>query len=186
MKLLDYRNRWEELERSTNVFAVVVMAWLETLATRHDAEGRLRAKWGLVRRLYQRGLSRQDVLDLFWFIDWLMFLPAPVQKRFVENVRRHEEETRMRYVTTIERMAKDEGLQEGLQEGIEEGLQQGERRALLRMLERRFAPVPEEVDARLQGMTAQQLDDLVGVAVDAASFEEFVRGIPAPAGGSEA
>ena len=40
VKLLDYRERWEELESSRNPFAVVAMAHLHTQATRKDPERR--------------------------------------------------------------------------------------------------------------------------------------------------
>ncbi len=41
----------------------------------------------------------------------------------------------MPYITSIERMAIEEGLQEGRQEGLQEGLQQGKRSGLLLGLE---------------------------------------------------
>jgi len=53
------------------------------------------------------------------------------------------------------------GLQQGLQEGLERGLQQGLRRGeaqmLIRLLERKFGPLAEEVRQRVQEADAEQL-----------------------------
>jgi hypothetical protein len=55
VKLLDYANRAQELERSANPFALVVLAHLKTLATRRDLEQRLHWKLTVVKMLYQKG-----------------------------------------------------------------------------------------------------------------------------------
>ena len=64
VKLLDYESRWAELEASDNPFAVVVMAQLETRRTRQEAQARYEAKLRLAKRLYQRGYSRRDILEI--------------------------------------------------------------------------------------------------------------------------
>ena len=75
VKLIDYTDRWTELEDSANPFATLVMAHLQTKATRHDPQSRLAWKLRLVKRLYEKGYARDDVLELFRFIDWLLALP---------------------------------------------------------------------------------------------------------------
>lgn len=40
VKILDYRNQWDELENSTNPFAVVILAHLIMLATKKDITNR--------------------------------------------------------------------------------------------------------------------------------------------------
>ncbi len=59
VKLVDYLQRWTELETSTNPFAIMVMAHLKTKETHGDSANRLRWKTTLVRDLYQRGFERQ-------------------------------------------------------------------------------------------------------------------------------
>ena len=76
VKLRDYATRWEALEASDNPFATVVGGHLQARATRRDPEGRLQGKLRLIQRLYERGYARQDVLELFRFIDWVLTLPA--------------------------------------------------------------------------------------------------------------
>ena len=48
VKLLDYERDRQTLEKSSNPFAIVVMAQLQSLATRHDPKERLRSKLALV------------------------------------------------------------------------------------------------------------------------------------------
>ncbi len=76
VKLADYRARREELEASDNPFATVVLAHLVAQDTRRSASRRRQVKLTLTRRLYERGYSRERVLSLFRFIDWLLALPA--------------------------------------------------------------------------------------------------------------
>ncbi len=130
-KLLDYRERWGELEESENPFAVVVMAHLkeqETERRKGGEEERYRWKMWLVRRLYERGYSKDDVLLLYRFIDGLITLPEELTRQFHRELIEYEEERKMPYVTTAERI----GMEKGLQQGIEIGRQEGERDGLLK------------------------------------------------------
>jgi hypothetical protein len=48
---------------------------LKERETQHDPEARLAAKFYLVRRLYERGYTREKIINLFHFIDWVLQLP---------------------------------------------------------------------------------------------------------------
>ncbi len=61
-------------------------------------------KWRLARGLYHRGWSRQDVLELFRFLDWVLVLPEAAEDRLWVELQRYEEQQVMRYVTSVERM----------------------------------------------------------------------------------
>ena len=150
VKLRDYRERWAELEASDNPFATVVMAHLQNRATRRDPEGWLQGKLLLVRRLYERGYARQDILELFRFIDWVLTLPLGLERRFQVELTQFEAERQMPYITSIERMGREQGLQQGLQ--------QGEVLMLKRLLTRRFGPLPIWVEQRLAQASQQDLD----------------------------
>ena len=69
VKLLDYRERWAELEQSDSPFAVLVMAHLKAQETRKRSDERLFWKVTLVKALYGRGYNRKEILRLYWFID---------------------------------------------------------------------------------------------------------------------
>jgi hypothetical protein len=144
-KLLDYEADWESLEQSTNPFSIVVMAHLRTKATNRNPESRLQWKLSLVRSLFERGYDREYILGLFRFIDWVMVLPEELANNFKTELRSYEEVNRMRYVTSIERLAKAEGIQEGIQEGIEQGILQNARDSVIEVLETRFGEVPNSI-----------------------------------------
>ena len=109
VKLLDYFKDWDYLEGSHNPFAVVVMTHLKSLETRKDPDSRLKWKLSLVKRLYRKGYSREDILELFRFIDWIMTLPESLEKRFSDEMYEYEEEMKMPYVTSVERMGIKKG-----------------------------------------------------------------------------
>src|SRR5262249_8213261 len=72
VKLLEYAAQEAALEVHPNPFATVVLAHLKTPETRQDPAARRAWKVRLVRGLYERGLSANDVRQLFRFIDWMM------------------------------------------------------------------------------------------------------------------
>ncbi len=123
VKLLDYEQQWPLLEDSSNPFATVVMAHLKALETKGKQVQRKEWKFNLTRRLYERGYERQDVLNLFRFIDWVIALPAELEDEFEQELELYEREMQMPYVTNIERKAKQKGIRQGLLEGIETGLE---------------------------------------------------------------
>ena len=97
-------DRWEELEESDNPFAIVVMAHLKTQDTRHDEQARKRWKLYLVRRLYERGYRKEDVINLFRFIDWIMGLSEEMEESFWAEMHQYEEGEKMEYITSVERI----------------------------------------------------------------------------------
>jgi hypothetical protein len=117
VKLLDYVGREGELAASDNPVAQVVLAHLAARATREQPEDRRTRKLRMVKELYQRGWSAEDVRQLIRVIDWLMELPAELQEEFRQQVHAFEQEQHMPYVTSFERLAKKEGRREGRREG---------------------------------------------------------------------
>jgi hypothetical protein len=66
-----------------------------------------------MRGLYERGRRREEILALFRFIDWLLVLPAGLEQAFWQELRQIEEVHHMPYVTSVERL----GIQQGLEQG---------------------------------------------------------------------
>ena len=104
VSLRNYRDRWAELEQSDNPFATVVMAHLQSQAARRNPDARLSGKRHLLQRLYERGYRRQDILNLFRFIDWVLVLPAGLEERFQVELAPLEAERNVPYITSTERM----------------------------------------------------------------------------------
>lgn len=172
VKLRDYNEKRAELEAESNPFATAVLAHLETMATQGDPRARFRSKLALIRRLYVRGYERQDVLDLFAFIDWMMTLPRELESQIHEEVEKLEEELQMPYVTTIERF----GMQRGIEQGMQRGMTRGAAKTLRRLLARRFETLPAWVDERLETAEAEQLEAWTDRLLDARSLDEVFAG----------
>ncbi|MEB3292122.1 MAG: hypothetical protein VKJ24_03080, partial [Synechococcales bacterium] len=82
VKLLDYQTQWNQLEQSRNPFAIVVMSHLKTQETKGRSRERKTWKVRLVKRLYELGYSRSEIINLFRFIDWVMILPEGLKQSF--------------------------------------------------------------------------------------------------------
>ncbi|MCM0043874.1 MAG: hypothetical protein NBV65_04515 [Burkholderiaceae bacterium] len=174
-KLLDWSGSESRLEDSRNPFAVLTLAHLATQSTCHDPLARHSAKWTLVKRLYQTGFERQQVIRLFTMIDWMMRLPAEYEQRFRNDLMQFEEKIKMRYVNSIERLAREEGLARGRQEGQEQGLEQGRRAGKSQVIGRqmyvRFGALPDWVQTKLDAASEDQLDAWTSKLLTASSID---------------
>lgn len=90
VKLLDYKERWNELEESNNPFASVVMAHLKTIETTWNNNQRYQWKLSLIKRLYRRGYDKENVIRLFDFIDWIMALPKEMEQKLWMEINKME------------------------------------------------------------------------------------------------
>jgi hypothetical protein len=147
------------LQASDNPFALITRAHLATMQTRQDPASRHAGKIGLIRELYERGMSREDVLQLFRIIDWMMDLPPLLERLFKQEAVQIEQERTMPYVTSVERIAQCEARQQ----------------MLLGALERRFrVNIPEAIVDRIRNtMEAEQLDRWLDLAYAVTTLEEF-------------
>ena len=176
VKLRQYNKRWDELEASHNPFALVTMAHLKTQETRGRPDRRYRWKLRLVRRLYDQGYAKKDVLELFRFVDWLMALPQELEQQLDADIESLETERGMKYVTGIERRALQTGIKQGIQTGIEQGIrtgiEQGQLQLLRRLLSRSFGEIPSALDARLSTASRDQIERWADRVVGATSLDD--------------
>lgn len=114
VKVIDYRDRWAELENSTNPFAIIVSAFLKTLETEGNVQERYRWKKRFLLELYQRGMEREVILKVYKFVDWIMTLPKELNKEIHAAVKSIEEAQKMPYITTAEQIGREEGLAQGI------------------------------------------------------------------------
>lgn len=122
VKIIDYRARWEELEASSNPFAIVVRAYLKTLETEGNVQDRYTWKKRFLLELYQHGMKRETILAIYKFIDWIMRLPDDLETTLYEETKAIEETTAMPYITTAERIGQKKGVEQGIAQGIEKSL----------------------------------------------------------------
>ena len=167
VKLLDYKEKWEELEVSGNPFASVVMAHLKAVETAGDNVQRYRWKLLLIKRLYKLNYDKQDVIRLFQFIDWVMSLPDEFDDGLWMEIQKIEEEAKMEYVSSVERI--------GIKKGMQQGMQQGTMKLLSRQIARRFQISLDSVHLIFAGLTTEQVEELGEQFVDAKSLDE-IRG----------
>ncbi|WP_218813818.1 hypothetical protein [Rickettsiella endosymbiont of Dermanyssus gallinae] len=118
-KLLDYDHKRQELEISTNPFAMVVLVHLVFLNTKKDPKTRSLMKFHLTRRLYDRGCGRDNVINLLKVIDWALVIPENLELEYKQKLHALEEEKNMAYTTSFERDGLEKGLKKGLQQGRE-------------------------------------------------------------------
>jgi hypothetical protein len=119
VKLLDYAGQEAVLEAHPSPFATVVLAHLKAQETRGDAGARYAWKLRLARGLYERGMDKQVIFQLLRFMDWMMDLPRGLTVQFRAEVSRLEKERNVPYVTSFERLAREEGLLEGIEAFLE-------------------------------------------------------------------
>ena len=85
-----------------------------------------------------------------------------------------EEESQMmsQFAQDIRQKALQEGVQQGWQEGRQEGLLEGEAKLLLRMLPRRFGPLPNEITERVYKADPNAIETWADRVLDAKSLDE--------------
>ena len=112
-----------ELENSNNPFGVVTLAHLQAKKTKNKPEDRYRVKLHLIRGLYKKGFTKQQVVDIFRFIDWVLRLPEEADNQLWKEIVDFEENKKMPYITSVERIGEQKGLQKGKAEMLSSLLQ---------------------------------------------------------------
>jgi hypothetical protein len=164
VKLLDYEPRMEELLASDNAFGLITAAHLLTQKTSDNAFHRLDAKKQLILLLYEREWERDRVKELFRVLDWFLELPKELNQQLQTEIQQIEEGQKMKYISTFERYAKEEGLLEGIEKGKEIGVLEGMERGLEEGLMQGRLEVAQRLVA--SGMSKAEAALLAGVSVD--------------------
>jgi hypothetical protein len=127
--------------------------------------------------LYERGYTKVEIQSLFRFIDWLMILPPELAQKLRQTLTKYEEEQKMTYISSIERIAIEEGLQQGTVQKAQE--------FILEVLTVRFGEVPQELSEAVNNLTdATILKTLHRQAIiieSLSKFEQVLEGLLADA-----
>lgn len=162
VKLLDYRAKMAQLERSQNPFALVVLAHLRALETKRAPQKRMNAKLQLIRLMRVRGYTKKQIADLLRFIDWVLTLPRELEDELTFTLEKEDPMKRKKYVTSWERMGEERGEVKTLRKNINE------------ILNLRFGISPERTSTFLEEIKdADYLQALLRRAVLCQSLDEF-------------
>ena len=111
------------------------------------------------------GYSSDTIREIFRLIDWMMRLRPDLDRRFKSELVTFEEEIRMPYVTSIERLAKEEGF--------ERGREQGTATLLLRILSRQCGSLPDDVEKQIRQLKLEQSQNLGEALLDFRSLDDL-------------
>lgn len=156
VKLLDYS--MDELASSQNPLAAIVQAHLSAQVARKDVGVGYESKLSLIKSLYERGYGREDIVQLFRLIDWFIALPKTEEDRLWQEIQTLEEERKMPYITSVERI----------------GIRKGQQGSILRILEVRFENIPQKLREEIGKIdNIEVLEALLIQAVTTQSLEAF-------------
>jgi hypothetical protein len=168
IKLLDYQQKWSELETNLNPFAIMIMAHLKTKATTSNLTEREQWKWYLIRSLYDKEYSKLEIVKLFKFIDAMMTLPALLQQNLNQKIIKYEEEKVMPLVSPFEQMAKEEGLQLGLQQRIDQ-----DKELIIRLIQRKLGVINADLQTQVKALNIEDLETLAEDLFDMDSVQDL-------------
>jgi hypothetical protein len=158
------------LAGTDNPAAIVIAAHRVAQQGVREPAKRKTGKWELTRRLYERGYSKEDILKLYRLIDWLIRLPEELAVVFRRELMEYEDQLHMPYITSIERLGRQEGRHEG---AVATG-----QRAVLDALNIRFGPVPASLRETLETVRDEaRLRALLHAAIRVGSIDEFVHAL---------
>ncbi|QEI44191.1 hypothetical protein BMF77_pc00031 (plasmid) [Dolichospermum sp. UHCC 0315A] len=129
---------------------------MKTKATISNLTEREQWKWILIRGLYERGLTKEQIVKLFKIIDTMMTLSKHLQAALIIKIKNLEEERKMPLISPTEQMA--------MERGEERGIQQGGERLIIRLLNRRFGVIPASLTEKIHQLSIEQLE-LLGEAL---------------------
>ncbi|MBF0605802.1 MAG: hypothetical protein HQL07_19170 [Nitrospirae bacterium] len=104
----------------------------------------------ITRMLYERGFTSQQIVDLFRFIDWVLNLPEELDNQFWTNLSNFEENKKMPYITSVERI--------GHKRGKEEGRHDGKADTLLKQMRRKFGQTPDWVTEKVNSARLELIE----------------------------
>ena len=169
VKLLDLDG--SETKTPRNPFAWLVAAHLRAQKTQSNSPVRLQSKLQLVRGLYRCGLSKDQILDFFRLVDWVLALSLDLEYAFWKELTIFEEENQMPYVTSVERIGIEKGLEKGRQEGLV-----AMREGLLRVVSARWENCAPEVVKMIDNETdLTRLSALYSQAALVKTVDEFIN-----------
>lgn len=140
VKLLDWQDKTDQLLQHDNPFGLLIAAQL-TAKLIKDGKNRVDNLIGYYRLAAQKKLPREQVMQLVVFLEWIVALPEDLTPYYNEQLEHLEEDSKMTYISIIER--------QGIEQGIEQGICQGRAATLYKLLQLKFNEQAREYEQRL-------------------------------------
>ncbi len=174
-KILDYDD--EFLKKDDNPFSLVVLSAKYALLAKNDEDRKLRFTRELIRLMYKKGKTKDEIVNLFKFISGILYVSDPLKKALIrDEIRKIEEVKKMPYISYVEEMAREEGLKKGLQEGLQEGLQKGLQEGLQMALKIKFGERGQEFYKKYikEEKRIEKLEELMKKLENAKDIEDLM------------
>ncbi len=164
---------------------IIARAQIEALRTTGKPEERAAVKWRLVRRLYDLGLERDEILDLFRLIDWMVRLRPDLEIDLNERQVEFEKEHEMAYVTSYERFAEARALAKAKAEVTAEVTAKAKaevtaeaeyrvsRESVLKIFGRRFGRITAPIRKQVMNLSNRDIDVLFGDVYEIQSISDL-------------
>lgn len=120
------------------------------------------------------------MIELFRFIDWLIDLPAALERELWLTIEEEQEQPGMPYLSSIERMARDEGREEGRQQGIVQGRREGLLAGMEGLLEFRFGAEGQAITEELRQISDLTILEQVNARLRAGATAAEIRSLYQP------
>lgn len=151
-KLLNLED--EFLLRSRNPIAKLILVQRITHRTTSDSPKPCRMKLQWIRQLLQQGFLRRDLHRLFTMLERMTPLTEGLDTEFRHQLKQSDSYETMPVISTLERIAMEEGLSKGIFKRISQGRAEGQisalRESIEDLLKGRFGAIPGDVAKRLE------------------------------------
>ncbi|MDD5272292.1 MAG: DUF4351 domain-containing protein [Methylovulum sp.] len=168
------RLNWRDYLGSPNPVASALMAKMAI-----DPKDRPRVKAECLRLLVTLRLDPARSRFISGFIDTYLRLQQEELQMFDHLIHTEflptEQEQAMELTTSWKEEGIQLGIQQGIEQGIEKGIQQGESRLLKRQLIRRFQTLPDEVQARIETASPEQLGQWADNILEATTLDDVFK-----------
>ncbi len=144
VKLLDWQDKTDQLLQHDNPFGLLIAAQL-TAKLIKDGKNRVDNLIGYYRLAAKKQLPREQVVQLVVFLEWIVALPEDLTPYYNEQLEHLEEDSKMTYISIIER----QGIEQGIEQGIGQGRISTLQGTLQKLLQLKFGESAAEYEQRL-------------------------------------
>ncbi len=110
---------------------------------------------------YRPDCGKRDAVLLFEFVDWVVSLPEELEESLRVEIDEIEEEMKMEYITSIQRIGREEGWKACAAHSLE------------RLVSKRFNVDRQEAAPIFAGLATEQIEELIDFFLEAESLDDI-------------